>query len=314
MFKHNYQGGAVVEIFSAQGKDPVAKWKLNGGIAIPFVLRFLFFFPDSFINRVTDIGHLKRRLYLSTVHKDLSITPLFVFFSFFFFCHSGSVFPWSNLCIDLVSFTGELFKGAGFLTLDGITLSASCKLRKIFTMKTEPAGVSDNAGLMDLIPRSCHFQPDVNHITLVLNMDMVRKADVRTGLSATSRTASLQKNRPQGFSHTAFGTRVSGPPPQTGRKNNPSGGMDGSATHALNMVISSYMNHNMRTVIPVNHVGTLVLYRERRCGWLLHTAKCDQHLTSLLRQAIPNPRIPKNKGPIAFSHKFRLWRAKSRLP
>lgn len=25
------QGGAVVEVFSGQGKDPVAKWKLCGG-------------------------------------------------------------------------------------------------------------------------------------------------------------------------------------------------------------------------------------------------------------------------------------------
>ncbi|XP_029907472.1 protein CFAP20DC [Myripristis murdjan] len=288
MFKHNYQGGAVVEIFSAQGKDPVAKWKLNGGpstirkeyhkevrgsvyclegcsqtvkmqmpedgkMSLGLLQRFLVLqvnIPQckdfSIELVVTDIGHLKRRLYLSTVHKDLSITPLHARIPLVGLKRN----IWSNLCIDLVSFTGELFKGAGFLTLDGITLSASCKLRKIFTMKTEPAGVSDNdmflsgAGLMDLIPRSCHFQPDVNHITLVLNMDMVRKADVRTGLvntdtapdqSATSRTASLQKNRPQGFSHTAFGTRVSGPPPQTGRKNNPSGGMDGSATHALNM-------------------------------------------------------------------------------
>ncbi|KAJ8390530.1 hypothetical protein AAFF_G00103270 [Aldrovandia affinis] len=31
MFKNEYQGGAVVDIFSAQGNDPVAKWKLYGG-------------------------------------------------------------------------------------------------------------------------------------------------------------------------------------------------------------------------------------------------------------------------------------------
>ena len=51
---------------------------------------------------------------------------------------------WSTLCIDLVSFTGELFKDARFLTLDGITLFATCKVRRIFTMKTEPTGVSDD--------------------------------------------------------------------------------------------------------------------------------------------------------------------------
>lgn len=43
---------------------------------------------------------------------------------------------WCTLCIDLVSFTAELFKG--FLTLDGITLFATCKVRRIFTMKAEP--------------------------------------------------------------------------------------------------------------------------------------------------------------------------------
>ncbi|KAJ8369764.1 hypothetical protein SKAU_G00097920 [Synaphobranchus kaupii] len=31
MFKNEYQGGAVVDIFSAQGNDPVANWKLYGG-------------------------------------------------------------------------------------------------------------------------------------------------------------------------------------------------------------------------------------------------------------------------------------------
>ncbi|TNN84382.1 Protein FAM3C [Liparis tanakae] len=103
------QGGAVVEIFSGQGKDPVAKWKLYGG-------------P-------------------SAIHK------------------------WSTLCIDLESFTGELFKG--FLTLDGITLFATCKVRRIFTMKAEPAGMSND---------------DVTHVTQVLNMDHLRKADMRPGL------------------------------------------------------------------------------------------------------------------------------------
>lgn len=32
-------------------------------------------FPLSFF-RITDLGNIKRRLYLSTVHKELSSTPL----------------------------------------------------------------------------------------------------------------------------------------------------------------------------------------------------------------------------------------------
>ncbi|GCB66323.1 hypothetical protein scyTo_0014980 [Scyliorhinus torazame] len=34
MFKNEYQGGPFVEIFSSQGKDPVAKWKLCGSPAV----------------------------------------------------------------------------------------------------------------------------------------------------------------------------------------------------------------------------------------------------------------------------------------
>lgn len=34
------------------------------------ILSFFFFY------RVTDLGNIKRRLYLSTVHKELSVTPL----------------------------------------------------------------------------------------------------------------------------------------------------------------------------------------------------------------------------------------------
>lgn len=47
---------------------------------------------------------------------------------------------WSTLCIDLESFASGLFKG--FSTLDGITLFATCKVRRIFTMKTDPKVMS----------------------------------------------------------------------------------------------------------------------------------------------------------------------------
>ncbi|KAF7664308.1 hypothetical protein LDENG_00180650 [Lucifuga dentata] len=285
MFKNNYQGGAVVEIFSGQGKDPVAKWKLYGGpsairkeynkevkgfvyslegssqtvkmqmpengkMALGLLQRFLVLqvnipqCKDFSIELViTDLGHLKRRLYLSTVHKELFATPLHARIPFVGLKRN----IWCNLCIDLVSFIGELFKGAGFLTLDGITLSASCKIRRIFTMKTEPAGISDDdmflsgAALMEFIPRSCHFPQDVYHVTQLLNMEKLRKADTRTGLmnsecvgdqSASARSASAGKNRFQCVSHTA---RVSGPP-QTGTKTStPSDGMARSGPCVQNM-------------------------------------------------------------------------------
>ncbi|XP_029631744.1 protein CFAP20DC isoform X2 [Salmo trutta] len=187
---------------------------------------------------ITDLGHLKRRLYLSTVHKEFSATPL----------HARIPLGlkrniWCNMCIDLVSFTSELFKGAGFLSLDGITVSASCKLRRIFTMKTEPAGASDGDlyiggnGPLDSIPRSCQFPPDVHQVIQVKNMERLRLADLKTcplnsesDQSGSGRVASAARGpkiQPDA-SHIAFGSRVLGPPPLTGRKNSGlSEGQDG---------------------------------------------------------------------------------------
>ncbi|GLD64572.1 uncharacterized protein AKAME5_001611100 [Lates japonicus] len=215
MFRNNYQRGAVVEIFTGQGKDPVAKWKLSGGpsaihkeynkevkgfvyclegssqtvkmqlpengkMSLGLLQRFLVLQVN--IPQITDSEHLKRRLHLSTVHKELTATLLHAKIPLVGLKRNF----WSTLCIDLVSFTAELFKG--LLTLDGITLFATCKVRRIFTMKTEPTGMSDDdmflsgAGLMDLIPRSCQFPPDVNHVTQMLNMENLQRVDMKTGL------------------------------------------------------------------------------------------------------------------------------------
>uniref|UniRef100_A0A8C4P7J3 CFA20 domain-containing protein n=1 Tax=Dromaius novaehollandiae TaxID=8790 RepID=A0A8C4P7J3_DRONO len=118
MFKNQYQGGAFVEIFSAQGKNPGAKWKISGNPSAIWkeydkeVKGFVFVLEGSSqINKmqlpkearqtlgliqqfltlqifvplgqdfstellITDLGNIKRRLYLSTVHKELSVTPL----------------------------------------------------------------------------------------------------------------------------------------------------------------------------------------------------------------------------------------------
>ncbi|XP_051271717.1 uncharacterized protein C3orf67 homolog isoform X1 [Dicentrarchus labrax] len=309
MFRNNYQGGAVVEVFSGQGKDPVAKWKLcggasaihkeynkevkgfvyclegssqtvkmqmpeNGKISLGLLQRFLVLqvnIPQckdfSIELAITDSEHLKRRLHLSTVHKELSATLLHAKIPFVGLKHN----IWSTLCIDLVSFTDELFKG--FLTLDGITLSATCKVRRIFTMKTEPTAMSDNdmflggAGLMDLIPRSCQFPTDVNHVTQVLNMENLQKADMRASLlssdcvpdqSATARSTSYRRTRPPGVAHTASGSRVTGPPPQTGRKiSAASDGMDSSVLLISNTQGSPSSRVNQKVTAESRSIANL---------------------------------------------------------
>ncbi|CAB1438018.1 unnamed protein product [Pleuronectes platessa] len=291
MFRSNYQGGAVVEVFSGQGKDPVAKWKLSGGssavrkeynkevkgfvyclegssqtvkmqmpengkTSLGLLQRFLVLQVNvpqgkdfSIELVITDAEHMKGRLHLSTVHKELTATLL----------HARIPFVelkrdiWSTLCIDLVSFTAELFKG--FLTLDGITLFATCKVRRIFTMKTGPAGMSDEVmflsgtGLMDLLPRSCQFPPDVNHVTQMLNMKNMQKSDKGTVLgnsecgsdqTGSARSTSHQQSRPPGALRTASGSRPSARLLKTGKKGSADpGGMNRSELFISNMASPS---------------------------------------------------------------------------
>ncbi|XP_040484551.1 protein CFAP20DC isoform X9 [Ursus maritimus] len=223
MFKNEYQGGAFVEIFSAQGKNPGAKWKILGSPSVIWkefdkeVKSFVFVLEGSsqtnkiqlpkenkqilgLIQRflvlqiyiplgqdfstellITDLGNIKRRLYLSTVHKELSSTPLHAKIPLFMIKRK----IWCNLCIDLVAFTSEIFKGAVFQSLDGIIVSANCKLRKIFTLKCKPQDTADKDD--QFINRG---------------------------------TGSARNSKNQDVCHIAFGSRVLGPPPLSGRRNN----------------------------------------------------------------------------------------------
>ncbi|XP_019392292.1 PREDICTED: uncharacterized protein C3orf67 homolog isoform X8 [Crocodylus porosus] len=268
MFKNEYQGGQFVEIFSAQGKNPGAKWKIFGSPSAIWkefdkeVKGFIFVLEGSsqtnkmqlpkearqtlgLIQRflvlqiyvplgqdfstellVTDLGNTKRRLYLSTVQKELSITPLHAKIPLFMIKRK----IWCNLCIDLVAFTGEIFKGAVFQSLDGIIISANCKLRKIFTLKSKPQDTAEGDANepTDVIPRACQLNQDVPQVIQLLNMSKLRQPETRFGSHPLTSSESDQLlNRGQGsirhcktqdVSHIAFGSKVLGPPPPSGRR------------------------------------------------------------------------------------------------
>ncbi|XP_066101114.1 protein CFAP20DC isoform X10 [Saccopteryx bilineata] len=269
MFKNEYQGGASVEIFSAQGKNPGSKWKILGSPSVIWkefdkeVKSFVFVLEGSsqtnkiqlpkenkqilgLIQRflvlqiyiplgrdfstellITDLRNIKRRLYLSTVHKKLSSTPLHAKIPLSMIKRK----IWCNLCIDLVAFTSEIFKGAVFQSLDGITVSANCKLRKIFTLKSKPQDTADEDDEpADIIPRSCQLTADVPQVTQLLNMTKLHQTIVKFGahplISAESDqfnnrgTGSMRNSKNQDVCHFAFGSKVLGPPPLSGRRNN----------------------------------------------------------------------------------------------
>ncbi|XP_057560963.1 protein CFAP20DC isoform X4 [Hippopotamus amphibius kiboko] len=269
MFKNEYQGGAFVEVFSAQGKNPGANWKILGSPSVIWkefdkeVKSFVFVLEGSsqtnkiqlpkenkqilgLIQRflvlqiyiplgrdfstellITDLRNIKRRLYLSTVHKELSSTPLHAKIPLFMIKRK----IWCNLCIDLVAFTSEIFKGAVFQSLDGIIVSANCKLRKIFTLKYKPQDTADKDDEpTDIIPRSCQLTTDVPQVTQLLNMTKLRQTEIKSAghpLSSAESdqfinrgTGSMRSSKNQDICHIAFGSKVLGPPPLSGRRNN----------------------------------------------------------------------------------------------
>ncbi|KAM6344855.1 LOW QUALITY PROTEIN: protein CFAP20DC [Alca torda] len=276
MFKNHYQGGPFVEIFSAQGKNPAAKWKIFGNPSAIWkeydkeVKGFVFVLEGSSqINKmqlpketrqtlgliqqfltlqifvplgqdfsiellVTDLGNIKRRLYLSTVHKELSVTPLHAKIPLFTIKRK----IWCNMCIDLVAFTSEIFRGAVFQSLDGIIISANCKLRKIFTLKSKPQDTAEEDGVCvvpsmrceptDVIPRTCQLNIDVPQVTQLLNLTKIRKQEIKcsrypvtvqeTGSLDNKGQGNIRSGKTQDVSHIAFGSKILGPPPSSNRR------------------------------------------------------------------------------------------------
>ncbi|XP_038627630.1 protein CFAP20DC [Tachyglossus aculeatus] len=266
-------GGPFVEIFSAQGKNPGTKWKMFGNPSVIWkefdkdAKSFVFALEGSsqtikmqlpkeskqvlgLIQRflvlqiyvplgkdfstellITDLGNIKRRLFLSTVFKELSATPLHAKIPLFIIKRQ----IWCNLCIDMVAFTSEIFKGAIFQSLDGIIVSANCKLRKIFTLKSIPQDMNDKFAdeSSDIIPRSCQFTKDVPQITQLLNMTKlpIHPNEIYLGphplTSGEVRLlpdqlinrgpSSSWSSKNQNVSHIAFGSKVSGRPRPFGR-------------------------------------------------------------------------------------------------
>ncbi|KFW87142.1 Uncharacterized protein C3orf67, partial [Manacus vitellinus] len=267
-------GGRFVEIFSAQGKNPGAKWKIFGNpsaiwkeydkelkgfvfvlegssqvnkMQLPKETRQTLGLIQQFLTLqifvplgkdfstellITDLGNIKRRLYLSTVHKELSVTPLHAKIPLFMIKRK----IWCNMCIDLAAFTSEIFRGAVFQSLDGIIISANCKLRKIFTLKSKPqdtaeenvtrVGPSVPRDPTDVIPRTCQLNRDVPQLTQLLILTKIQKPEVKcreypvqeTGSLVNRGQGNIRSSKTQDVSHIAFGSKILGPPPSSNRR------------------------------------------------------------------------------------------------
>lgn len=64
----------------------------------------------------------------------------------YIWCLFVACVQWLNLCVDMVSLVGEIWTGQTFRAVDHITVAANCKLRRIFTMKSQPPDTTNDYG------------------------------------------------------------------------------------------------------------------------------------------------------------------------
>ncbi|CAG5120808.1 unnamed protein product, partial [Candidula unifasciata] len=216
-------GGPYFELLSTQGRDFMNSWKesssgikkiyekdvkgfiltLEGSPAttklvspkdqkqsLSLVQRFLvlqLYLPKgvdfSLELGATDLGNNKRRILLSTAQKETQVTPLHAKFPLTIVRRA----VWLNLVIDMVSFIGETWTNQTFRCIDHISVSANCKLRRVFTMKSQPPDTTDddelfgycssNSGDLDSIPKQCQMTPGVAQQTQVFTVTKIRNAE-----------------------------------------------------------------------------------------------------------------------------------------
>ncbi|XP_078677312.1 protein CFAP20DC-like isoform X2 [Branchiostoma floridae x Branchiostoma belcheri] len=308
MFKNEYQGGPFFEIFSAQGKDPVSKWKLTGGTSsiqkvfdkdvksyvytleggstttkmqIPkdakqslfLVQRYLVFqiyIPlgqDFSIELgITDLANNKRRILLSTCQREIAATPLHAKIPLTILRKK----VWLHLVLDLLSLVGENFRGQTYRALESLTLSANCRIRKVFTMKAQPPDTTDDDELyscdpvndveIDTIPRALQLSREVQQCTQVLTMTKIRQAEWKIRGDSSRPTSSTETSDRLNASrrvsddrptHIAFGSRVAIPSTAQSRKGS-AGPREGSGSASSRSNRSSHSRTKVEDPPPTS--------------------------------------------------------------
>ena len=142
------------------------------------VFQILVFAPKSLSIEIaiSDTSKTKRRLMFSAASKDIVINPL----------HSRipllnvPVGVWVNLSIDVLSFVSECFKSQTFRSIDFINLSASCKVRRIFSMRNSlmefEKNLSDEFPMeyADVLPKTLSLPSSLPQENININIDKLK--------------------------------------------------------------------------------------------------------------------------------------------
>ena len=121
--------------------------------------------PFSFEVTVTDHTQNKLRILFSSNLKDVSVTPLHAKFPLTIL-NPGS---WLNMCLDVESLVSETFNGPKFRTIESFTVTANCKLKRVFTLRAPPIEEDNPLPNSEALPRNLQLitTSDVSNITQV---------------------------------------------------------------------------------------------------------------------------------------------------
>ena len=176
MFYNKFQKSGSLELFNPTNKEILENWNFTGknkkiynklinsyiytldstskmqipknqnislGIIQGFIIFQIYLFSQKNISieiSFSDTQNIKHRIIFSSNIKELNIN----YFSSIIPIIEIPIEKWINLSIDLLSFINVFFQNLTFKSIDNITLSAYCNIRRIFTMNNKIYDFNDN--------------------------------------------------------------------------------------------------------------------------------------------------------------------------
>jgi hypothetical protein len=85
---------------------------------------------------------------------------------------------WVNLSVDVLSFVAHCFKSQTFRSIDYISISANCKLRRIFSMRNPLLEISTSdqefpMEYADILPRNIALPTNISQMNINMNIENV---------------------------------------------------------------------------------------------------------------------------------------------
>jgi hypothetical protein len=207
MFQNAFQSGASVEVLYSCDKSPgwsinKSNWKfydkaVKGYVILvdsnntklqipgsdkqtlalvqPFLVLQIFILPaQPFTLEIatTDISNTKRRIVFSSASKDMTVNPMHARVPNSAFVRG----TWANISIDISRCMLACFGHSTFRSLDSISISCFCKVRRVFTMRAALMDTTDSnvrTDISEIIPKNLDFPGGVSYTNQLITPEIL---------------------------------------------------------------------------------------------------------------------------------------------